>query len=49
MVEYVCHVVLIPFQLKLVLSYNYAPDRFVLNTVLCVIKRWNLIRCFKVI
>ena len=49
MVDYLCHVVLIPFQWKLVLSYNYAHDRFVLKTVLYDIKRCNLIRCFKVI
>jgi hypothetical protein len=49
MVKYVCHVVLIPFQWKLVLSYNYTRDHFVLRTVLCDIKRCNLIDCFKVI
>jgi len=49
MVEYVCDVALIPFPWKLALSCNYSHDRFVLKTVLCDIKRCNLIRCFKVI
>jgi hypothetical protein len=48
MVEYVCHVVLIPFQWKLVFSYDYTRDGFVLKTAVWY-KEMDLIRCFKVI